>query len=635
MKVRTSVLVVMSVLVALALVVGMDARASGGGDGDDERAKIDARYKWNLDDIFPTEEAWEAAFKRCEGLVEEMKAKKGTLGQSCESLLSALQLRDKMGADLRHVGHYAFLHYALNMSDDKASGRVERLRGLGTRAGSALSWFTPELLAVPKETVKEWMQKSEAFALYDHEFDNLYRVQKYVLSPKEEKLMALAGQVRGAPGNIFGKLQNTNLDFPTIKGPDGKDVKLSSAKYYQYIYSKDRRVRRDAFLGLHEVYLDKRNTISAILGAEVQSHIFNARARGYDSCMEAALKGPGIPPAVVENLIATINKHLPKLHRYTALRKKVMGLDAVHRYDLRVAMVEGPDESISFDDATQVILEAMKPMGEDYNAILAESFRNRWVDVYETKGKRSGAFSSGSFKSPHPFVLLNYHGTRNDRSTIAHEMGHALHSWYSNRTQPYPYAGYAIFCAEVASTVNEVLLASHLQKNAKSDLERMLLVQEQMESIRTTVIRQTMFAEFEKTIHEMAEADKPLTGDTLCEVYGEIVRKYYGPDLVIDECAKAEGMRIPHFYRNFYVYTYATSYCAATNIGRRIMAGEEGAVAGHLKFLSAGSSKYPLDVLKLAGVDMTTPKPIEDTMELFGELMDEFERLHAKINATK
>ena len=314
----------------------------------------------------------------------------------------------------------------------------------------------------------------------------------------------------------------------------------------------------------------------------------------------------------------------------SSLKKKVLGLDEIHRYDLRVAMVEGPEEEIPYDAAIRTVLTALKPMGQEYGSVLAKAFDSRWVDVYETPNKRSGAFSSGSYLSPHPFVLLNFHGTRNDRSTIAHEMGHAMHSWYSHKTQPYTYAGYAIFCAEVASTANEVLLSQYLLKHAKTDLEKMLLIQEQMENIRTTVIRQTMFADFEKTIHEMAEAGKPLTGDVLCDVYGNIVQKYYGPEMVIDECAKAEGMRIPHFYRNFYVYTYATSYCAAVNIGRRIMNGEPGAVEGLKKFLSAGSSKYPLDVLKLAGVDMTTPRPIEDTMKLFGELMDQFEALQAK-----
>ena len=625
MKQRMHVLVLIGLVMVLA---GQTAWAGPGGD--DERAKIPDRHKWNLADIFPTEAAWEAEFKQVENLIGEVKQLKGTLGKSPEALLHAMELSNQLGAKFRHVGHYASLHYSLNMADPKASTRYERVRLMSNKASQALSWFTPELLAIPRETIETWLKENEKLAVYRHEFDNLYRVQAHVLSPREEELMALAGQVTSAPSNIFGKLQNTNLDFPMIQGPDGKDVKLSSAKYYQYIYSKDRRLRRDAFLGLHNVYLDKRNTIAAILDAEVKTHIFNAKARKFHSSLEAALNGPGIPTSVLENLIATIHKHLPKIHRYTALKKKVLGLDDMHRYDLRVAMVEGPEEKIPYDEAATTVQEALAPMGPDYNGVLAQAFTNRWVDVYETPNKRSGAFSSGSYLSPHPFVLLNYHGTRNDRSTLAHELGHSMHSHYSSKTQPYAYHQYAIFCAEVASTVNEVLLSQHLLKKVKTDLEKMLILQDEIESIRTTVIRQTMFAEFEKMIHEMAEAGKPLTGEVMCQVYGDLVQKYYGPELVMDECAKAEGLRIPHFYRNFYVYTYATSYCAAVNIGQRIMKGEPGAVEGHLKFLSAGSSQYPLDVLKLAGVDMTTPKPIEDTMELFGQLLDEFERLHAK-----
>lgn len=632
MKARLAFLAVLAAL--LTVVMGLGPVVSGApgsvSGGETDRDKIPERYKWNLADLFPTEAAWEEAYREAEGTVEKVAALKGTLGASAETLFAALESRDKLGAELNRVGHYASLHYSLDMKDMKAIARFERVRALGTRASQALSYFTPELLAIPRDRVAEWLDSVEKLAVYKHEFDDLYRVQEHVLSPREEELLAMAGEVVSAPSNIFGRLQNTDLDFPVIQGPDGKDVRLSNANYYQFIYAKDRRVRRDAFLGLHNVYLDKRNTLSAILSAQIQSRIYHARARKFSSTLEAALSGPGIPVAVVENLIGTLHRNLDKVHRLTALRKKALGLDQIRRYDLRVAMVAGPDEDIPYDESVATILEALAPLGEDYGAVLKQAFASRWLDVYETPNKRSGAFSSSTYLSPHPFVLLNYHGTRNDRSTIAHEMGHAMHSWYSSRTQPYTYAGYATFCAEVASTVNEVLLSSYLLEQAQTDLEKMLILQDEIESIRTTVIRQTMFAEYEKTIHEMAEAGKPLTGDVLCEVYGDIVQKYYGPEIVLDECAKAEGLRIPHFYRSFYVYTYATSYCAAVNIGRRIMNGEPGAVEGLQKFLAAGSSQYPLDVLKLAGVDMTTPSPIEDTMTLLGELMDEFEALQAK-----
>ncbi len=353
----------------------------------------------------------------------------------------------------------------------------------------------------------------------------------------------------------------------------------------------------------------------------------------HGNASAAALNEPNIPVAVYENLIAAVNKHTGKLHRYVALRKKLMGLDKVHRYDLYVPMIKADEKDIDYDDAVETILTALAPLGEGYVGTLRSAFEDRWIDVYETENKRGGAYCWGSY-SVHPYLLLNYQATMNDRSTVAHEMGHAMHTVYSVGAQPMIYGDYATFCAEVASTVNEVILANYLLDNAKSDTERLLILQQQIEGIRTTVFRQTMFAEFEKRIHDQAEKGEALTGDSLRKTYGELVRRYYGPEIVIDECATAECLRIPHFYRNFYVYTYATSHCAATNIGRRILNKEPGAVAGLEAFLQAGSSKYPLDILKLAGVDMTTPKPIEDTMELFDQLLDKFEALVVQRNQT-
>lgn len=596
------------------------------------RAEIADAYKWNLSDLYADLDAWEAAFKEVDRKIGQFAALKGTVGKSPEALLKALELRDRMFAEYMMVSQYAGMSYHLDMKNSEAAGRSDRVDSLGTKASEASSWFTPEILRIPSADVFRWMDENEKLAVYRHEFEDTYRQKDHILGEREEELLAMAGDVTSAFGTIFGRLQNTDLDFPTIKDDEGNDVQISSAQYYRLIYSPDRRVRKDVFLGLHQVYFDKRNTISAILSGQVKQHMFYAKARHFKSSMESALNGPGIPVEVVENLLNTVHRHLPKLHQYVALRKKVMGIDEVHRYDLRVPMFNAPDEDVPFDDAVKTILTALEPMGKDYVSTARMAFSSRWLDVFETPNKRSGAYSWGVPIAAHPFMLLNYQGTRNDRSTVAHELGHTMHSWYSSHNQPLPYAGYATFCAEVASTVNEVLLDHYLMNHAKDDMERLLIVQERMEGIRTTVFRQCMFAEFEKTIHEQAEAGQPLTGDSLCKTYGDIVRKYYGPDIVIDEVATAEGLRIPHFYRNFYVYTYATSLCAATSIGQRIIDGDPGAVEGHMAFLSAGSSKYPLDVLKLAGVDMTTPRPIEDTMEVFGELLGEFETLYAKVN---
>ncbi len=593
------------------------------------REQIDERHKWNLADIFPDDAAFEAAFKQVEAQVKRLPELKGTLGRSGDSLLKALATRYEVFADLEKVMLYAGLSYHQDMSVSQAQGRWDRVETLSTRAQEAISWLTPEVLTIPWETLDSWMSRSPELAVYRHALEDIHRVKAHSLSPREEELLAMAGEIAAAPGNIYGRFTNTDLDYPVIKDEKGGDVQLSAAVYGQLIYSPDRRVRRDAFLGMHDTYAGKQSTLSAMLSSQVKQHIFYARARKYDSSLHAALDGPNIPVEVYRNLIDTVGRNVHRLHKYVELRKRLLKLPDVHGYDLYVPMIDAPQTEIRYNDGVATILEALKPLGGDYVGTLRDAFESRWIDVYETKNKRSGAYCWGAYKT-HPYLLLNYKGTMNDRSTVAHEMGHAMHSSYTVKKQPIVYGDYATFCAEVASTVNEVLLAHHLLNHAKDDTERLLILQQQIEGIRTTVFRQTMFAEFELKIHEMAEAGEPLTGESLRKVYGDLVVKYYGPELVMDPSADAECLRIPHFYRNFYVYTYATSHCAATNIGRRIIDGESGAVEGLTAFLSAGSSRYPLDILKLAGVDMTTPRPIEDTMELFTELLEQFEELHAK-----
>jgi len=618
-------LVVMSVLMLAPAATATEEKPKGAPTRD----QIAEQEKWNLADIFADDAAFEAAFKHVEGLVDKIPSLKGTLSRSPESLLAGFRMRDQAMSELEKVMLYAGLSYHQDMSVGETQGRFDRVQSLGTKAAEAVSWFVPEVLSIPAETVHSWTDKNRALAVYRHALDDILREKKHFLSPREEELLAMAGEISAAPGNIFGRFTNTDMDFPTIKDEKGNDLELSASTYYQLIYSPDRRVRRDAFLGFHDTYAAKKSTLSAMLSSQVKQHIFYARARHYGSSLEAALGGPNIPVDVYKNLVSTVNANLPRLHRYVALRKKLMKLDEIHRYDLYVPMIAVEQKEIKYADAVGTILKALRPLGEDYVGTLGKAFESRWIDVHPTKNKRAGAYCWGAYLT-HPFLLLNYTGTMNDRSTIAHEMGHAMHSWYTVKHQPYPYGDYATFCAEVASTVNEVILAHYLLNQAESDVERLLILQQQIEGIRTTVFRQTMFAEFEMKIHEMAEAGQPLTGDTLCQVYGDLVKRYYGPEMVMDASAPAECLRIPHFYRNYYVFTYATSHCAATNIGRRIIDGEDGAVEGLMNFLSAGSSRYPLDVLKLAHVDMTTPKPIEDTMELFSQLLEKFETLYDK-----
>lgn len=600
--------------------------------GPKTRDQIETKYKWNLTDIYDSDAAFEAAFKHVEAQVTAFKTRQGTLGQSGDRLLKALQARDELSMELEKLYLYAGLSFHEDMSVSMTQGRFDRVQSLGVRAGEATSWFEPELLAVDETKLRTWIAENEALKVYEHALNDILREKTHVLSASEESLMAMAGDVMSAPGNIFGQFTNTELDFPKIKDADGNDVQLTSGNYYSYIYSGDRRVRRDAFNGMHETYAAKQNTISAMLSSHVKTHMFRAKARNYESSLHAALAGPNIPVEVYHNLIKTVNANAHRLHDYVAMRKRILSLDEVHRYDLYTPMIEVEEEKIPYDDAVETILDALQPLGADYVSTLRQSFEARWIDVYETKNKRGGAYCWGAYQT-HPYLLLNYAGTMNDRSTIAHEMGHAMHSWYTTKTQPYPYGDYATFCAEVASTVNEVILAHYLLDHAKTDSERLMILQQQIEGIRTTVFRQTMFAEFEMKIHALAEAGTPLTPDTIRQTYHDLVKTYYGPEIVLDPSADAECLRIPHFYRNFYVFTYATSHCAATNIGKRIIDGEPGSVGQLMTFLSAGSSQYPLDVLKLAGVDMTNPKPIEDTMELFSELLAEFEALYKKQQA--
>jgi len=600
--------------------------------GPKTRDQIETKYKWNLADIFADDAAFEAAFNDVEAKLSAFKQLKGTLGQSADSLLAALKAQDALSMELERVYLYAGLSFHEDMSVSATQGRFDRVQSLGVRAGEATSWFEPELLSVDEAQLRQWVSGNEELKVYEHFLDDILREKAHVLSASEEALMAMAGEVMSAPGNIFGQFTNTELDFPKIKDADGNEIQLTSGNYYSFIYSRDRRVRRDAFNGMHETYAAKQNTISSMLSSHVKTHMFRAKARKYDSSLNAALAGPNIPVEVYHNLIKTINANTHRLHEYVAMRKRIMGLDEIHRYDLYTPMIDIEEEKIPYDDAVGTILDALEPLGADYVSTLRKSFEARWIDVYETKNKRGGAYCWGAYKT-HPYLLLNYAGTMNDRSTIAHEMGHAMHSWYTAKTQPYPYGDYATFCAEVASTVNEVILAHYLLDNAKTDTERLMILQQQIEGIRTTVFRQTMFAEFELKIHEMAEAGTPLTPDTIRKTYHDLVKAYYGPEMVLDPAADAECLRIPHFYRNFYVFTYATSHCAATNIGKRIIDGESGAVGQLMAFLSAGSSEYPLDILKLAGVDMTNPQPIEDTMKLFSQLLNDFETLYRKQQA--
>jgi oligoendopeptidase F len=436
------------------------------------------------------------------------------------------------------------------------------------------------------------------------------------------------------PSQAYSLFANADTVFPTIKDEDGKTRELDDSAFYLFMRSPDRRVRKDAYEAIVGTYAKHRNTAAALLNGAVQSHILTVKARGYDSCLQAALDGPNIPVEVYNTLIGTVNDNLHLLHRYQAIRKRALKLDdGVHAYDLFAPFITGQKLEYDYEGAVQTILTALEPLGDDYVTSMRKGFDSRWVDVYPTKGKRSGAYSSGTFLTQ-PYILMNFHGSYEDMSTLAHEMGHSMHSFYSRGTQPYVYADYAIFCAEVASTCNEILLQNYVLERTPDPKKKLYLLGEFLEGIRGTVFRQTMFSEFEQRIHEMAEAGEPLTADSMSAAYGKIMKKYYGPSYTHDDLVDAYWIRIPHFYYNFYVYKYATSYCAASNIAARIMKGEPGARDKYLRFLKGGSSKYPVKLLQDAGVDMMTPRPVEDAMKIFEKLLDQAERLLDQIGIT-
>ncbi|MCH7994076.1 MAG: oligoendopeptidase F, partial [Planctomycetes bacterium] len=509
----------------------------------------------------------------------------------------------------------------------KHQGMKSRGRSLAIKYSQATSWMDPELTSMPFERLDSWMREYPDLALYKQAFDDLFRQKKHILSPREEELLAMTGEVRATAGNAYNLLSNADMQFPTIIDEDGNTRELDDSAFYLFMRSTDRRVRKDAYEAIVGTYAKFRNTTAALLTGAVQNHILTIKSRSYDSCLAAALDGSNIPIKVYNTLVETVNANLPLLHRYQAIRKRALKLeDGVHAYDLFAPFITGRKMEFEYDDAVEMILTALQPLGDDYLTRMRKGFDSRWVDVYPTKGKRSGAYSSGTFLTQ-PYILMNYHGSFDSVSTLAHEMGHSMHSVLSRGTQPYVYSDYTIFCAEVASTCNEILLQNHILKNTQDPKDKLYLLTEFLEGFRGTVFRQTMFSEFEQKIHEMAEAKQPLTADSLGATYGEIMRRYYGPSYVHDELVDNYWVRIPHFYYNFYVYKYATSYCAASNIARRIMDGEPGAREKYMKFLNGGSSLYPVDMLKVAGVDMTTPRPFEDAMKIFENLLDQTEAL--------
>lgn len=593
-----------------------------------KRQDVPAEHKWDLDSVYPSVAAWEEDYARVEAMVPQLTAYQGRLGESAGVLLEALRARDALFQLLERVAVFAHMKEDEDTTNSTYQALSTRGQSLSARVAAASSFMTPEILAIPTETIRAWLDEDSDLAAYRHELENLLREKEHVRSPEVEELLAQMSEVGAAPRDIFGKLNHADMKFPRIKDEEGKEVELTHGRYLRFLESPVREVRQAAFDALYGTYAKFRNTLAATYASSVRKDVVYARARRYPSARAAALSSTNVPESVYDNLIAAVHRNLPSLHRYVQLRRKLLKLDELHMYDLYTPMVAEVDKKIPYAEAVETILKALAPLGEEYCEVARKGLTtDRWVDIYENVGKRSGAYSFGAYTTK-PFILMNYQETLDSMFTLAHELGHSMHSYFTRRTQPYHYGDYTIFVAEVASTFNEALLTDYLLKQTNDQKLKMYLINHQLESFRTTLYRQTMFAEFEHITHQKSENGEALTADSLDEIYYDLNKQYYGTEgMVIDEAIAREWARIPHFYTAFYVYQYATGISAAVALSQQVLSEGKPAVDRYLAFLKSGSSDYSTNLLAKAGVDMTSPEPVQQALDVFASLLDEMERL--------
>lgn len=591
------------------------------------RNEISVEDTWRLEDIFASDEAWETEFQEVKNMIPGIKEFEGKLEESAETLYKALQFENQLLERIGKLFTYAHMRYDQDTTNSFYQGLDSRMKNLYAQASSQLAFIVPEILSIEESKVTGFLNENKDLKLYEKAIAEINLQRPHVLSAEQEALLAEASEVMDASSTTFGMLNNADLQFPSIKDENGEEVEVTHGRYSRFLESADARVRRDAFKAVYKKYGEFKNTFASTLSGNVKKDNFNARVRKYDSARHAALSANNIPESVYDNLVNTVNDNLHLLHRYIKLRKKVLGLDELHMYDLYTPLVKDVKMEIKYEEAKELVIKGLAPLGEDYAKVLKEGFENRWVDVHENKGKRSGAYSSGAYGT-NPYILMNWQDNVNNLFTLAHEFGHSVHSYYTRKNQPYPYGNYSIFVAEVASTCNEALLNDYLLKTIDDEQKRIYLLNHYLEGFRGTVFRQTMFAEFEHLIHQKAQNNEALTAESLTKDYYALNKKYFGEeDIVIDEEIGLEWARIPHFYYNYYVYQYSTGFSAATALSKQILEEGEPAVKRYLDFLSAGSSDYPIEVLKKAGVDMTSASPIENACKVFEEKLNELEQL--------
>ncbi|MFW0779667.1 oligoendopeptidase F [Rossellomorea marisflavi] len=594
------------------------------------RSEVKQELTWRLEDIFPSDEAWEKEFKEIQELSGKAGDFKGTLGNGADELYAAFAFQDEILERMGKVYTYSHMRYDQDTTNSHYQGMDDRAKSLYTKLGSAFAYLVPEVLSIEEERIASFLEEKAELKVYAHALEEINLQRPHILTEKEESLLAQASEVFSSSSNTFGMLNNADLEFPSIKDENGEVTEITHGRFIRFMESGDRAVRKEAFEKVYETYGKFRNTFASTLSGAVKKDNFSAKVRNFDSARHAALSNNNIPEQVYDNLVETVNSNLHLLQRYVKLRKKVLELDEVHMYDLYTPLVKEVKMEVGYDEAQKMILDGLKPLGEEYANVLKEGFDNRWVDVVENKGKRSGAYSSGAYGT-NPYILMNWQDNVNNLFTLAHEFGHSVHSYYTRSAQPYTYGNYSIFVAEVASTCNEALLNDYLLKTIDDEKKRLYLLNHYLEGFRGTVFRQTMFAEFEHHIHKKAQEGVALTSEYLTKEYYELNKKYFGEEIMIDEEIGLEWARIPHFYYNYYVYQYATGFSAATALSHQILEEGEPAVKRYIEFLKAGSSDYPIEVLKKAGVDMTTSSPVEEACKVFEEKLNEMEALLEKL----
>ena len=593
-----------------------------------KRNEVPAELTWDLSDIYKDTAAWEADAKKAMDLADELASMEGRAAKDAASLLRAMDLYAECMERTYSVYSYAMMKNDEDTRESAGQELVFRAQSLNTKVSEKISFLEPEILSLPGKTLESCFEKEPGLLAYRVAIRDMVRLKDHSLSKEAERLLASAGEMARVSVNTFGMLTDADMKFPSVMR-DGGEIQITGGRFVPLQMSPDRDLRREVFEKFYGTYKQFGNTLASLYDGQIRQQIFFARARKYPSTFEAAVAGVDVSSAVCDNLIESVHRGLDKMYRYVRLRKKMLGVDELHMYDVYTPIVKDFEMKVSYEEAKEISLKALAPLGEEYLAVVRRAYRDRWIDVMENEGKRSGAYSGGVYRV-HPYMLLNYSGTLNDVFILVHEMGHSLHTWLSSRNQSFLNADYKIFVAEVASTTNELLLLHYLLERASSREEKAYLINHLLDSFKGTLYRQTMFEEFERKTNLMAEAGQPLTAAVLSDTYMELNRLYFGPDMVSDDLIAWEWSRIPHFYYNFYVYQYATSFAAAAAISRRILAGEEGAVENYLKFLSAGCTKDPISLLKTAGVDLSTGKVVDEALEVFEDAIRQMEELFAE-----